>query len=232
MEALQLYPVTIIIMVATIIATFYVWNKPYLAEKYIFSPYRIKHNKEYHRFVTSGFMHAMDQPGGYMHLGFNMYAFYLFGRNVEYYLWYDAGFSRPVGMLIFLGLYFLGMIAADIPAYFKHKDNYGYSALGSSGAVSAVVFANILFDPTSLMGLIIIPFVWVPAFLLGTLYLIYSYWQSKKGTGRIAHDAHFWGAIFGLIYMVAVYPEIINDLIEGFKSWDMRFISFGSGRRF
>lgn len=156
-------------------------------------------NKEFHRFLTSGFIHA-----DWQHLIFNMLTLYFFGENVERIF---LNFMGDAPVVKFLVLYLGGMVFADVYSYFKHKNNPYYSALGASGAVSAILFSAILFDPWSI--LMVNFFIPVPAVLFGVGYLWYSAKISKQGSDNIGHDAHLYGAIFGVIATIALNPKVV-----------------------
>jgi membrane associated rhomboid family serine protease len=183
-------------------------NESFLS-KTIFTPYTISRNNDWFRFLSSGFIHA-----NWPHLLFNMLALYSFGEILEkYYLPTDFGSSAK---LIFLALYFAGMIVADIPTFLKYKNSPSYASLGASGAVSAIVFASILFNPLPEDGgiyLMFIPFP-IPPVIFGILYLIYSAYMSKRGGDNINHDAHFYGAVFGFLFPVLLKPELLQIFIR------------------
>lgn len=186
----------------------------------IFYPAAITENNQYYRFVTYGFIHA-DIP----HLFFNMYAFYLFGGACEDSFIYIFG---NYGKIFYLLMYFLALIVCVIPDFNKHKSNAGYRSLGASGAVSAVVFAYILFQPLQGIGLLFIP-IFIPGFLFGILFLIISYFLGRKGGSRINHSAHIWGAIFGVVFLI-IFSQYFSDypLLDHFmtavKGLDLRHI--------
>jgi len=169
----------------------------------IFNPYRVEHNREWWRFITSGFIHA-----DWMHLMVNMYVFYSFGQTTldNYNNAYEEN-----GEYYFLFLYFGGMIVANISSYRKNRDNLDYNALGASGAVSAVVFAFIVFQPLTMLYLFgIIP---IPGIVFGVLYLIYSLYEAKRAADFINHEAHFWGAVFGFLFTIVMKPELFNGFV-------------------
>lgn len=192
---------TIIIILITIGVSVLAWNKPDLYEKWMMNPYRVKNNKEYYRFITSGFIHT-----GYMHLGFNMLALFFFGRNVEGYL----------NAVEFLILYLAGIVVSDISTYLKFQNHPGYRSLGASGAVSAIIFSSILVYPLDTIYIYFIP---MNAFIFGILYLIYSYYQAKNSTDNINHDAHFYGAVFGIVYTFILIPGILSHFFREISSW-------------
>jgi membrane associated rhomboid family serine protease len=202
------YPITFSLMAANIIFSLIGFSNAAFVNKTIMWPYVIKREKEYYRFITSAFIHA-----DWLHLIFNMFSFYFFGKAIEYYFsQYGLG-----GNISYVLLYFLGLIIADIPSYIKNQDNNSYRALGASGAVSAVIFACILFQP---WGTILIYFIPMPFIVFAFLYLAYCIYMSKKNIGYVNHDAHLWGSIFGLAFtflLIALkapgmLPDIMNEL--------------------
>jgi membrane associated rhomboid family serine protease len=177
--------------------------------KWLFHPYSISKRKEIYRFITSGFVHQ-----DYIHLLFNMLTFYFFGDAIEQVFRYYFGFF---GTLYFLVLYFMGMIVADIPTFIKYRNSPEYNSLGASGAVSAVVFSSILFNPTARLCLYFA--ICVPGFIFGIVYLIYSYYQGKKMSGQVNHDAHFYGALFGIVFSILIKPSVVPGFISQIMSF-------------
>lgn len=202
------YPVTLLLIAANVVFSFIGFSNNSLLSKTIGWPYYEKREKQYYRMVTSGFLHA-----DWMHLIFNMFTLYFFGRNIEI-IFNAAGLG---GNFAYLALYLLALIAADIPSYLKHNDDENYRSLGASGAVSAIVFASILFTPWGQIGIYGIP---LSMTLYAVLYVIYCVYMGKKNMDNVNHDAHLWGSVFGLaftIILVAVlrvdlFPYILEDL--------------------
>jgi len=188
----------LIILVATIIISLWADKNAEWKERMLFIPYRIKHQHEYHRFVTHAFIHA-DFP----HLAFNMMTLYFMGEYL--YLEWMTQFGNA-GIVYFCVLYFAGMIAATFLPMVKHQDQSNYRSLGASGAVSAVLFAVILWKPTLSLSLMFIP-IPIPAYVFGPLYLFFEYYSLKKGNTGIAHDAHLGGAIFGILFVLMLDPQ-------------------------
>jgi membrane associated rhomboid family serine protease len=138
-----------------------------------------------------------------------MFVLYFFGRNIEAYFGYYFG-NRATAY--FLLLYFGGILASNLWSLIKHKDNYYYNAVGASGAVSAVLFAAIFFNPWELLYLFaVLP---IPGILFAVGYLFYSYQSSKKSNDNIAHDAHLLGAIFGFVFPVLLNPALFGQFID------------------
>lgn len=190
-------PITGLIIITTILVSYLGFKDEGLINKLIFAPNYIhrKGGVEYLRFITSGFIHA-----NWLHLLFNALVLWEFGRIVE--LTFKQYFENW-GATLYILLYFLGLIVSDIYSFFRHKDNPNYVALGASGAVSAVLFAAIIFMPLLPLRLIFVPFVEIPAIVMGILYLLYSYYMGKKGNDNVGHDAHFWGAVWGFVFTLA-----------------------------
>jgi membrane associated rhomboid family serine protease len=212
--------ITLIIIIITALVSIAAFRSDKVMDDLIFYPPAITTNKQYYRFITCGFIHA-----DIGHLFFNMYALYLFGQGVEQI--FSALFG-DYGKLLYIIMYLMALAVCLIPSYVKNKTNPNYRSLGASGAVSAVAFAYILFNPLQGVGLIFIP-VFIPGFLFGIIYLVVSYWLDKKGGGRINHSAHIWGALFGIIFLIVAcnlfttYP-ILGHFVESVKNVDPRHI--------
>ena len=208
------FTITNIIVLVTVLVSIAAESNYALKERLIFNPYAIDRYKQYYRFISAGFIHQ-----GYLHLGFNMLALYSFGNLVERnYMFVGKGFN---GQVLYLLLYFVGMIVAHLPAFLKHRNHSYYNALGASGAVSAVVFAGIMFYPTQQILVFFIP---MPGFIFGALYLFYSFYQSRYGNDNIGHDAHFFGALFGIIFTIAIYPPVLEIFIDSFRNYHLPFL--------
>ncbi|MFM1746270.1 MAG: hypothetical protein RLZZ630_2207 [Bacteroidota bacterium] len=200
--------ISLILIGLTVAASLAAFNNDSLMSKWILNPYQVHHRKQWWRLLTSGFIHA-----DFMHLFFNLFSFYFFGRVVEAYYGYVFGELAPLYYLI---LYLGAILIANAPSMAKHKDNHYYNSLGASGAVAAIIFAAILFQPWS--KIYFFGIIGIPGILFGPLYLFLEYRMSKQGGTGINHDAHYWGAIFGLIFTLALKPSLflvfINSLLS------------------
>jgi len=186
------------------------FNNEDLLRRFTMTPYLINHKKQYYRFLTSGFIHK-----DHIHLIMNMVSFYFFGRVIEMAF---AELFAGMGGVYFIALYLMAIVVADIPTYLKHRENPGYSSLGASGGVAAVIFASIILLP--LQGVCLYFALCMPGFILGTLYLVYSYYQGRKANDGINHDAHLYGALFGLVFCAVLYPASIPNFFTQVMSWE------------
>lgn len=196
--------VTLIIVIITVLASLYAWKNDDITRKWIFNPYTVHKYKEYHRFITSGFIH-----NDFIHLLFNMLVFWMFGEQVEYIF---TSLYGTMGIVLFVALYILGIIVSDIPTYLKHKNHAYYNALGASGGVASILFSFILFDPAQklyLYGLI-----GLPGIVWAAIYVLYSAYMGKREGDNINHDAHLYGGLFGIAFTILVYPKVIPHFIE------------------
>jgi membrane associated rhomboid family serine protease len=155
----------------------------------IFNPYTIQKQGQYFRFLTHGFIHA-----DWQHLILNMLMLYFFGPTLETRFYFI--FGNMMAPVVFVLFYLSAIVIASLPDYFRHQDFMGYSALGASGATSALLLAYIFFGPWE--WFLYPP---VPAILLAVGYLWYESRMDKKGGSNIAHNAHFWGAMYGIVFI-------------------------------
>lgn len=193
---------TIIIIIITAVVSALALQRADLFHKLKFDPYLVHHKRKWYRMVSHVFVHA-----DWMHLIFNMLSLYFFGPYVEDMfrnLWGIAG-----GSFLFLLLYFGGAICSSLYTLARNKDNFYYSAVGASGAVSAVIYSFILFQPMSRIAFFFIP-IGIPAFIFGIAYLALSYYMAKRNVDNIGHDAHFWGAVFGFFFPLFFEPSLIK----------------------
>lgn len=206
--------ITIAIIIITVGVSLYAMPKPAVQYSLTMNPYMITKRGQYYRLITSGFIH-----NDHMHLIMNMFSFYFFGSQMEYIFGIIFG---ELGTVYFIAMYLLGIIVSDIPTLFKHQNNYAYNSLGASGAVAAVIFGCILFQP--LQDICLYGVLCFPGFILGTVYIIYSYYSSKRSRDNINHDAHLFGAIFGLVFCIVLYPDSVSMFIEQMKEWKLPFL--------
>ena len=199
--------ITIIIIAITVLVSIAAMENNALKNKLMFNAYMIHHRKEWYRFFSSGLIH-----GSWIHLGFNMYALWIFGTGVEQGFSYNSIYGAK-GPLFYCLLYIGGLAMSSLYSYEKHKNNIYYNALGASGAISAVIFSFIILAPTAKLGLLFIP-IPIPAYIFGVLMLGVEHYLSKRENTGVAHDAHFWGSIFGIAFTIALKPSLAIDFIH------------------
>ena len=196
--------VTYIIIGITVVVSYICFNNREWFIRLALIPYFTVKRNEWYRLITHGFVHA-----DFTHLFVNMFTFWSFGTYMEHlfrYLGYGNGG--------YMGLYFGGMIVASIPDLIKHHNNPNYVSIGASGAVSAVLFSSIFFDPWS--KIILFSIITIPGLVLWIIYLFYCQYMNKRGSDNINHNAHFYGAVYGFIYPALLNPSLIKVFLSHF----------------
>ena len=202
METIMMSPVASFIFAITVLTSVMAFSNDNLYSNLILQPYSVYRGKRVYTIITSGLIH-----NDWMHLFFNLFSFYFFAFNLE-----------PVlGHWQFGLLYTLSLILSDVPTVYKHKNDEWYHSLGASGAVSAVIFSAILFNPLMSMMILPLPF-GIPAVVFGVIYLFYCNYASKHSQDNINHDAHLFGAISGLFITIVLNPHVVNDFINAISS--------------
>ena len=199
------FPVTFSIIAVTVVVSLFAFNNNDLRNKMLFYPYGMGSSSQYYRFLSHGLIHA-----DYIHLFFNMFTLYSFGRAVE--------FSRyPDGPLFtkaeYITLYVTALVASSIFDFIKNRSNPSYAALGASGAVSAVLFATLIFNPWA-SGVAIFGAIAIPNILFAALYLTYCIYMDKRGRDNVGHSAHFWGSVYGFVFTALLKPELFKGFID------------------
>lgn len=195
---------SLIIVIITIAVSVYAFSNPDVTRALSLKPTLVYHKFHVHRLISHSLVHA-----DWSHLLVNMYVLFIFGRVCEGYFGVVFGAKSD---FFFLQLYFLSLIVSSVYSVFKHKNNIYYSAIGASGAVNAVVFTSIFFDPWNKLYFFgVLP---IPGILFGILYLGYSLYMGKKGNDNIGHDAHFIGAVFGMVFPILLDPSLLSHFIQ------------------
>jgi membrane associated rhomboid family serine protease len=169
---------------------------PDIINKFLFRPYFFLREKQYDTMIMSGFIHADTT-----HLLFNMITFFFFAFPLEQFL----------GTGKFVALYVVGLVASHSCTWYKERNNPQYASLGASGAISAVLFAYIVYFPSTMLLVFFIP---MPAMVFAFLYVGYSWWASKNANDRINHDAHLCGALSGLGFVAVTDPSAFSRLVS------------------
>ena len=194
---------TYIIIFATVLVSWLAFERPQLLQRLILWPPAIDRKKQFDRLLTHGFIHA-----DWSHLLFNMLTLFFFGRVVERVM---GSYIGPVGFVLF---YLSAIVVAILPTYMRHRHDARYSSLGASGGVSAVLFASIMLDPWMWI-LVPLP---VPGFLYAIGYVAYSFWKDRQGGGNVNHSAHLSGAVYGMLFMVLMEPDVLGHFTQQLMS--------------
>jgi len=197
-------PVSSLIFVFTIITSIYAFYNQEIFGRFMLHPYSISRGGRIYTLITSGMIHR-----DWTHLLFNMFTFYFFGFQLERILAAISAWGHVQYALI----YFLSLILSDVGTIAKHKNNFNYYSLGASGAICAVLFSFILFQPGTSIYLFFIP-IPIPAVVFGPLFLLYCVWAARSARDSINHDAHFYGAVVGVLATILLYPQVIGHFFS------------------
>ena len=196
---------TLILIAITCLVSILCFTGTLNANKLLFHAYSVWHRKEWYRMLTYGAVH-----GGWGHLLFNMLTLYFFGRVVEEY--FQLAFGSTLGIVLYVVLYVTAIAVSTIWDLVKYKDDWNYSAVGASGAVSAILFASILFEPKMGIYIYLIP-IPIPGYIFAPFYLLYCWYMAKRNMDNIGHTAHFWGAVYGLLFPLVCRPDIFQHFL-------------------
>jgi membrane associated rhomboid family serine protease len=198
---MPLAPVTLVILALTCLSSFAAFSNPRLLERFVLWPPAITRQHQYDRLLTCGLVHA-----DFGHLLFNMFTFLSFGVAME-----RIFFGPRIGALGYALFYAGGIVVSAVPSYLRHRNDANYRSLGASGAVSAVLFAYILIRPWSMILVFVVP---VPAIVFALVYLGYTIYMDRMQTDRINHSAHLWGAIYGIVFTIALEPGVVLHFLD------------------
>ena len=190
----NLSTVTIVIIAANVIMSYKGFGDYGFFERYKFNVGGVRRGEQI-RMLSSGFLHVDTT-----HLLFNMITLYFFANVVIAYM----------GTLDFLIIYVSSLILGNLLSLYFHKDEYYYSAVGASGAVTGILYSAILLEPDMSLYMFFIP-VPIPAYVFGIGYLLYSIYGMKRQLGNIGHDAHFGGAIGGYVVTLILAPFLFQN---------------------
>ncbi len=198
MEQLLTIPVTALLIAGNVIASLIALSNPPFMARNLFHVGPILEQKEWHRMVTSGFLH-----GGILHLFVNMYVLFMFGGFIE----------QVVGPISYLIIYFAALLGGNAWALLENKSKPSYRALGASGATSGIVMSFILFRPFEPLMIFPIPF-FMPAVVLGILFVVVSAILAQRDNKTIGHEAHLGGALAGILVTIAVQPAALSNFSQ------------------
>ena len=137
--------------------------------------------------VSYGFLH-----GGLWHLVFNMFALWMFGRQIEY----DLGSKR------FLTYYLVCIVGAGVVQLATAMATGAvYSTIGASGAVFGILLAYGLMHPNEMIMMVFPPIPMKAKYFViffGAIELVAFASGSQPG---IANAAHLGGMLFGYLLL-------------------------------
>lgn len=198
--------VNLAILIITCAVSLIYMNNYEFKNRYMFNAYAIRHRGEWQRFFTGALLHADG-----VHLAFNMLALYSFGEFVEEVFRDEELFGPRLGSFMYALMYVTAIPISSLFSFFKHQNNSHYNALGASGAVSAIVYSAILFNPLGQVSFFFIP---LRSWIFGILYLVISWFLARRNVGNIGHDAHFFGSVYGFIFPIIFFPFLAENFIS------------------
>ena len=200
--------ITLVIVILTVLVSIAAFRSRELLFRFDLSPYQIVQNGQYYRIFTHAFLHT-----DYIHLAINMLVLYSFGTGIEriFSQLEEQGLIFS-GNFFYLLLYISSIVLSAISTVTRYRSDERYSAVGASGAVSAVVFTYIFFAPLQkIYFYAVLP---IPGIVFGILYLVYSSYMSRRNKDNINHSAHFWGAVVGFLFPILLEPSLVKVFFE------------------
>jgi membrane associated rhomboid family serine protease len=188
----------LIILIVTIVVSVIGLSSPKVIERSLLRPDLVARGSGYAGLITSGFVHA-----NVGHMVFNLITFYSFGFPLE----------RVIGSFRFVALYFSALLVSGLGTVYKHRNDPGYASLGASGAILGVLFASIVYFPRQSLYILPLP-IPIPAPLFAVGYLAFSWYSSRTNRGQINHDAHIFGALTGLAFVLVTDSRTFMNVME------------------
>ena len=196
--------ITIMLVVIISMTSILGFNNREVIRQFQFNAFQVYHKRQYYRMVTHALVHA-----NWEHLLVNMIVLWSFGSVVEHYFEINFGGNSP---WYYLTLFVGSIVLSSVWSLIKQRNNFYYNAIGASGAVSAILFAEIFFNPWEPIYFFgVLP---IPGIIFGILYLYYSFYMSRRKLDNIGHDAHFLGAVIGFCAPILMRPTLFWDFIN------------------
>lgn len=196
--------ITIMLVIIISLTSILAFSNRDVIKQFQFNAFKVYHKKQYYRMLTHALVHA-----NWEHLVVNMIVLWSFGMAVEHNFQLNfGGYSSYYYIAMFVG----SVVLSSTWSLIKERNNIYYNAVGASGAVSAVLFAAIFFNPwDNIYFFGVLP---MPGIIFGVLYLYYSFYMSRKKLDNIGHDAHFLGAVVGFCTPMVIRPSLFLDFIN------------------
>lgn len=196
--------ITLMLVIIISLISILAFSNREVIKQFQFNAFKVYHKKQYYRMLTHALVHA-----NWEHLVVNMIVLWSFGMAVEHNFQLNfGGYSSYYYIAMFTG----SVVLSSTWSLIKERNNIYYNAVGASGAVSAVLFAAIFFNPwDNIYFFGVLP---MPGIIFGVLYLYYSFYMSRKKLDNIGHDAHFLGAVVGFCTPMIIRPSLFLDFIN------------------
>ena len=201
--------ITLVIVIISVLFSLAAFRYRDLLYRFDLSPYHIVQKRQYYRILTHAFLHT-----DYVHLGINMLVLYSFGTYVEQIFKESLEMQGLIfsGPFFYILLYVASIALSALSTITRYRNDERYSAVGASGAVSAVVFTYIFFAPLQkIYFYFVLP---IPGIVFGILYLVYSSYMGRRSKDNINHSAHFWGAVVGFVFPIILEPTLFRIFLE------------------
>jgi membrane associated rhomboid family serine protease len=152
--------------------------------------------------LTSMFLH-----GGWMHLIFNMWFLWIFGRNIE----------EALGHFPYLVFYLTCGVAAALAQTVSDLSSH-VAMVGASGAIAGVMGGYLILYPRArvlmLVPFLFIFFLWLPAWVVLGYWFVLQFLsgvgtalvQGGRNSGGVAFWAHVGGFVAGVL-LVQLFPS-------------------------
>ena len=200
--------ITLIIVIITSLVSIAAFRYRPLLYRFDLSPHQLVNRRQYYRIFTHAFLHA-----DYVHLIINMLVFYSFGTGIER-IFHELQQEGVIGSaaFIYILLYLVSILLSSLSTVIRYRNDEHYSAVGASGAVSAILFTYIFFAPLQkIYFYAVLP---IPGIVFGILYLLYSSYMSRRSKDNINHAAHFWGAVVGFLFPLFLGPGMLRVFLD------------------
>ncbi len=191
------YPTTYGIMALIILVFFGNMGNQNITEKLVFSSYLIKKKKQYYRILSVALVHA-----GFIHLAMNLLGLYFFGPVIE----------DVLGSVLTFLIFVISVIGGSVLSLILRRQEHDYQSIGSSGGVSGILMAAMIWYPSMRIGLMLLP-VMIPAWIFGIIFSLGSIVLTQTpDRNRISHEGHLGGLLFG---GVLTYFTIPLEILQG-----------------
>jgi membrane associated rhomboid family serine protease len=200
MELLLSSPVTLALIAANVLASLIAFNVRGFLEQNSFWIEALNQRHEWHRALTSGFLHV-----ALWHLLLNMLTLFSFGPYLE----------QQIGPVRYLMLYFGSLIGGSLWMYFEKRREPDYRAICASGAICGLLIAYALTSPFSTIYLMGIVPMWAIVFV--GVFTFIDLAMSRSGRDLWAHGGHIGGTAAGFVLAFLLVPDLVPGFIAAVR---------------